>query len=235
MPPEELAAAITQLRSAAPDVGVGLHFNCVVGRPLTATAAMTDSDGEFVSLPSLVWRILTRRVKPADVASECEAQLGRLRSMAGGVTHLDSHLHAHALPVVWDAVQTVARRNSVAHVRFPVEPFTRNFFDIGATLSKAVVFSSLGVATHGRVGAPLSETFAGMSIRGGENFEPRLLRLLDTLPSGLTELMVHPGHADPGVLRYTGYLGGRPIELAALTSRRVRERLARGDIQLTHF
>ena len=74
-----------------------------------------------------------------------------------------------------------------------------------------------------------------MSLQGGWGFGRRLRRTLDTLEAGSTELMVHPGHVDEALAAQDPYTKPRAIELAELTSEAVRDRLARGDIELVRF
>jgi predicted glycoside hydrolase/deacetylase ChbG (UPF0249 family) len=70
-------------------------------------------------------------------------------------------------------------------------------------------------------GVHTSSSFAGLSL--GYGFGPeRLAQCLETLPGGLTELMVHPGHPDHELARLTSYVRGRERELAALVSSRCR-------------
>jgi predicted glycoside hydrolase/deacetylase ChbG (UPF0249 family) len=59
-----------------------------------------------------------------------------------------------------------------------------------------------------------------------------LIRILETLPPGLTELGCHPGYADDV---HTMYRHERAREIAVLCDPRVRGALARLRIQLTSF
>ncbi|NBS60239.1 MAG: ChbG/HpnK family deacetylase, partial [Betaproteobacteria bacterium] len=77
--------------------------------------------------------------------------------------------------------------------------------------------------------------FIGVSMQGSEGFSSRLLRVLDSLPAGSVELMVHPGHVDDALLAVDGYTTPREVELTALRSAAVRDRLTRGDIALVNF
>ena len=47
--------------------------------------------------------------------------------------------------------------------------------------------------------------------------------------------MVHPGYVDEALASQDPYTSPREIELTQLTSAGVRERLARGDIELVSF
>jgi predicted glycoside hydrolase/deacetylase ChbG (UPF0249 family) len=65
--------------------------------------------------------------------------------------------------------------------------------------------------------------------------EARLLQLLDRLPLGATEIMLHPGFDDPVLAAQDAYRLEREREVVALCSLAVRERLARGDVTLVSF
>lgn len=70
---------------------------------------------------------------------------------------------------------------------------------------------------------------------GAPRFGSLLVEVLDALPPGTTELMVHPGYVSgllPGNDRYTTQ---REVELRALTSHEVLELLHKGCIRLMHF
>jgi predicted glycoside hydrolase/deacetylase ChbG (UPF0249 family) len=82
---------------------------------------------------------------------------------------------------------------------------------------------------------PGTASFRGIALLGVPRFGSDLVELLDALPEGRTELMVHPGRDDPSVAAWDPYIAGRAVELAALLSAPVRERLARGDLALTRF
>jgi chitin disaccharide deacetylase len=235
--PPDISAAVARLREAAPNVGVGLHFNCVVGRPLTVSPSLTNESGNFFSLRTVVARALAGRIDHVDVSRECAAQVELLRELSGTVTHIDSHRHVHTLPPIWRSVVEVARHYRIPHVRMPIEPWRTHALDLRASAKKALVRGALYLATRRTTLPPSGERshFVGMSLTGDTHFASRLLRLLDDLPAGTTEIMVHPGYADSAVRDFDGYISGRDVERAALTSSVIRERLSRGDITLTNF
>src|SRR5664279_573005 len=74
-----------------------------------------------------------------------------------------------------------------------------------------------------------------ISLHRGTHFARRLRRVLEALEPGSTELMVHPGHVDASLAAQDPYTAPREIELAALLSAGVRDRLRRGDIELVSF
>jgi predicted glycoside hydrolase/deacetylase ChbG (UPF0249 family) len=77
--------------------------------------------------------------------------------------------------------------------------------------------------------------FRGIALQGAADVEARLLALLDALPSGATELMLHPGYDDAVLAAQDPYRQEREREVAALRSPAVRARLERGDVKLVSF
>ncbi len=203
---------------AAPALGTGLHLNIVLGRPLTRAPSLTNArTGEFWPLAALARRAFAGRIDAGDVQRECAAQLARLRETGLRITHLDSHRHAHALPGVWLGVARAAREAAVERVRAPLEPLGLNFRDPAATGRKLVLAASWSLATR-REPARRSARFVGISLQGSRRFASRLFALLAHLPSGVTELMVHPGHDDGELAALDQYRGARERELEVLTS-----------------
>lgn len=237
--------AAARLRQRALDVApldrpldVGLHFNLLVGRPLVAAASLTDRrTGAFATLPVLIARALTGRIDGDEVRAECLAQIEALRRESGrAVTHLDSHRHTHPLPGIWRAVLGAAADAGVPMVRLPAEPWrTARTRRAVAQLHRVAVSASAWRPAVQRAETRPPVAFTGLTLDGGRDFEAGVLRTLDGLGPGVTELMVHPGYSEPALAAIDGYTWQRERELAALMSPAVTARLARGDIRLTSF
>ena len=227
-----------RLARATRTLDVGVHLNLVQGRPLLRVSSLTDArTGELLPLGALARRALAGRIDRDELAAELRAQIERVRQAGIAVTHLDSHRHTHVLPGIFGTVRRVAKEAGVRVLRIPREPLGVNTLYPGATARKLVLAASLGFSRALPLEAPLATTdhFRGVSLQGGRRFAARLRRALDTLEPGSTELMVHPGHVDESLAAQDPYTRPRAIELAALTSPGIRERLARGDIELTSF
>ena len=213
-------------------IDIGLHLNLGVGRPLTEARTLIDpKTGDFARVASLSARALTRRIDPDDVAAECRAQLEVLRSAGRPVTHIDSHWHLHALPGIWTAVLAVARSEGIPWMRSPSLP-QRQWI-----IRAMVPFTLLGVASLWRRSTRprFADHSAGYALSGAREFEQGLLEQLDQIAPGVTELMVHAGYDEPAIAALDSYRWERERELTALTGPRVRARLAKGDLTLTHF
>ena len=226
--------AVSQRRPAS-SLGIGLHFNLLVGRPLTPARSLTVSQtGAFLPLAALVRRALAGRLSGEEVEAECVAQIAAMRHAGIVATHIDSHRHTHALPVVRGAVARVAAREQLP-LRRPVESHRWFPNDLASQLHRGLVGWSWRVTSFGAPRTRAPDHFIGVSMQGGERFAGQLAAVLDRLPPGTTEMMVHPGYVDSGLRAVDGYTWQRELELAALISAPVRQRLSRGDIGLATF
>jgi predicted glycoside hydrolase/deacetylase ChbG (UPF0249 family) len=177
-------------------------------------------------------------VRADDVRRECDAQLRALAAAGLVATHLDSHRHAHALPGILPAVAASAHEAGVHWVRRPLDR---------PSVSDAVASAKM-LALHAawrralvdvdRAHLPLlarAPYFRGIMLQGNPNVQARLLNLLDHLPAGPTELMMHPGYDDATLAAQDPYRHEREREVAALSAPAVRTRLQRGDIRVVSF
>ncbi len=220
---------------ATPSLGVGLHLNLLVGAPVTRAKTLLDrANGRFATLSEIVTRALTGRLDSGEVEAECEAQLQALRDAGITPTHIDSHRHTHALPMIHTAVARVANRHHVP-LRRPIESHRRFPSDVASQLHRAVIAASWRVTSLAAPRTNAPDHFIGVSMQGGERFASQLATVLDALPHGTVEMMVHPGGVDDALRAVDGYTWQRERERDALCSAAVRERLQRGDIALMNF
>lgn len=109
---------------------VTVHLNFVEGRPLTGDKAgrLTDRNGNFsigfFKLFCLGYVPVIRRFYYKQIRREVEAQLLNCQPyMNDGKFRIDGHVHYHMLPLVFDAVMDVIKKNDlqVSYIRFPRE------------------------------------------------------------------------------------------------------------------
>lgn len=226
--------AIDRLRDLAArrrDVGVGLHFNVVAGHPLTPCETLLAGSG-FAPLPRLVARGVWRRLDAADVRRELDAQLevarDRLAALGVGLTHIDSHRHAHCIPAIYDVVVDAAARHRIPHVRHPYEsgPFVRPRARMVAgalrlVLSRERPFDDVG--------------FCGLDAMASPTFGDDVRAMIARLKPGTTELMVHPGYDSQELAALDSYRSARERELRALTSESLHSHLHTVGVRLTRF
>ncbi|MFI5214562.1 MAG: carbohydrate deacetylase [Gemmatimonadales bacterium] len=230
--------AVRRVHDLGERLEVGLHFNLTTGASVAPTAqvpSLLDGAGRFLPLAGLLARALGGGVRPEEARVEADAQFARLRAAGITPTHADSHRHVHAFPALRGALAAAAAAAGVKAVRRPLEPLLARPWGLTGALKRALLAAAWAVPSGGPQPAPGTDSFRGIALLGAPSFETDLVELLDALPPGRTELMVHPGKIDPSVAAWDPYIAEREVELAALLGARVRERLARGDIALTRF
>ena len=225
--------AVVQAR-ATPTLGIGLHLNLVYGAPLAKAPSLTDpATGHFLPYATLARRALFGQLDARDLAAECEAQLQALSEAGIHATHIDSHKHTHAMPVIHRAVAAIAARLGLP-LRRPVESHLRAG-DAMSQLHRGAIAMSWRVTSAAAARTRNPDHFAGVSMQGKASFAEQFLAAVDSLAAGTTELMVHPGRVDAVLEKIDSYTWERERELEALTSAPVRERLGRGDLSLVNF
>jgi predicted glycoside hydrolase/deacetylase ChbG (UPF0249 family) len=245
-----LEDALRRASSLTGRVGTGLHFNLTMGAPVSPPAevrSLIDGFGRFLPLERLIRRGVAGGVSPAEVRLEADAQLMRLVSSGLRITHVDSHRHVHAYPWIRGALAAAAADRGVLLVRRPLEPLLARPRTRAAMLKRVALAAAWALPTGmrgegvrpgvlARPGRPLvTVAFRGLALRGGPLYAHDLEAVLETLPDGTTELMVHPGRSDPPALDWAPHLPERETELEALLSERMRERFRSGVFDLTHF
>ena len=194
-----------------PAIGVGLHVALTGGRPLLPpeeVPSLVDGEGRFPAKPEGL-----DGAQPVEVMAEVEAQLGRFRALTGRLpTHLDSHHHSHRLPVVCDALVSIAGRYGL--------PVRNTSAEVGEQLRRE------GIATTDIF---IEEFF------GNEARLEVLLRILGGLGTGVTELMCHPARVDEALRLDSSYVDEREQELAVLTHPEAIRAIREEGIVLTHF
>ena len=198
---------------ATTTLGVGLHLNLLVGTPLATVPTLTDArSGRFLPLATMVRRALSGRLDAGEVTAECEAQLAALREAGIRCTHIDSHRHVHALPVIRRAVAAVAAGRGLP-LRRPLESHLRAAGGVRSQLHRGLIGAAWRVAGIGAPRTRAPDHFIGVSMQGSRRFARQLAAAIDGLAAGTTEIMVHPGHVDDALRRVDGYTWEREREL----------------------
>jgi len=190
-------------------LGLGLHVNLTLGKPLTRGRSLVDAGGRFVRDA----RRAAAAADARDVRAEVEAQVARFERLVGRPpTHLDSHHHVGLYPPVRDVVLDVARALGVA-VR-------------SQDAAARVRARSAGLRT--------TDHFFGESGPGAYWSAARTLAHLRALPPGVSEFMAHPGRFDDD-LGYSRFGRQREVELAGLGGPAARGAAAALGITLGTF
>ena len=210
------------LAHETPSLDIGVHLTL-----LQTTSVLTGKP-----LPKDIATLLRQlAMRQLDIDGELSAQVRKI--LAAGIvpTHLDTHKHTHVLPPVASAMARLVREFGIRWVRKPFD-----FANTGGFAGRLMRTQRRGIERKlHAAGARTTDHFAGFALTGFLD-EEKLLRLLEELPEGSTELMCHPGflrdelRASPTRLKES-----REIELNALTSAKVLAALQARGIQPGNF
>lgn len=229
--------------AAHPNLGVGVHLTLVGAKPVAdpgQVSSLVDEAGQFpAKYPQFMARYFRGRVKLQDIRTEFEAQIEKTLATGIKISHLDSHQHLHVLPGVIDIVLDIALRYEIKALRIPAEGITflgGYPFALARVISRSGLSCLAGIARGKakRRGFNMPDHFFGM-LAGGNLKEEFLLRIIEQLPEGTSEIMIHPGFNDDILGAQFGWGYHWQSELAAVTSAEVYRRIADLDIKLASF
>jgi predicted glycoside hydrolase/deacetylase ChbG (UPF0249 family) len=223
------ASDIATALEETPDLAMGVHLVLTMGRPIVTpkrrgAASLTDENGNFWKLNRLMERV--HDLDPHEVKTEWHAQIEAFVQAAGRKpTHLDSHHHSsYFTPDLFRGMLELAKEYDCA-IRFP---FTH---DIPPELKETSphVPDLIREFNSRRPDAFIVDFYDEGATKDA------LLRILDSLPDGTSELMCHPGYVDDDFAKESVYNKQRERELAILTDPAIQEALQASGIELTTF
>jgi chitin disaccharide deacetylase len=215
-----------------PALDIGAHLVLVGGRPLVSPQAGWPS-----SIPRLLAAIAARRIR---IYEELTAQVRRILDSGIPLTHLDTHKHTHLAPPVLEAVARIAEEFGIRWVRRPFDlPLTAA--RAGTSWRKRATSGSLTMVRARferaleRRHCRTTDHFAGFQITGRFR-TAELVRLIQALPEGSTELMCHPGRCTEELRSArTRLKQSREEELEALTAPETRRALEANGVDLVNY
>jgi predicted glycoside hydrolase/deacetylase ChbG (UPF0249 family) len=224
------------------DLGIGLHLVFTAWRPVLppeTVPGLVDAEGIFLSQHTLWARAETISLK--HLRAELSAQVERFVALASRLPdHLDCHHFVHLYPPFFQVYADLAAQFHLP-LRVPLPPETdfRKAIDtlpflegFPRDLVRGMIVTDSALLRARQLVYPdhFISTFFGRKALRLDN----LLRLLESVPEGVSELMCHPGYDDPALSSST-YRREREIELALLIHPTVRRRLVELGIELVTF
>jgi hopanoid biosynthesis associated protein HpnK len=213
---------------ALPALHVGLHLTLADGRavlPQRQIPDLVDADNRFHdNMVGAGWRFFAVPRVRRQLAAEIQAQFSAFAALGLTLDHLDAHKHFHLHPTVLSLAVRIGRDFGLRAVRIPAEP--------GLMLTRLLSpWLALMRARLRRAHIASNDQIFGLADSGAMN-ESRLLRILQALPAGVTEIYLHPATASGSSIAASmpGYR--HQDELKALLSPAVRGVLSDPTIQL---
>ena len=120
---EAFEEAVNSVIPKCPDLGVGVHLNIIEGKSLAEDAdTLTDREGIFNnSYQKLLLKAYTDKIFLSQVEKEFRLQIEKVKKTGIRITHLDSHVHTHSIPPIFEIVCRLAKEYGVKQVRTQFE------------------------------------------------------------------------------------------------------------------
>ena len=210
---------------------MGCHIVLVDGEPVLppaqlGTLADPNTGRLQPTLGGFLKRLLSGRIRGAEIEAEAAAQIASLQGRGVRLTHVDTHKHTHMFPAVLRPLLRAARAAGIRAVRNPFElgwsvratpgaPWLRRTeVTLLRRLEPAfrrIVAEEGFVTTDGAIGVLATGTLDAATVSS----------LLRALPAGTWELVTHPGYNDGDLAQaHTRLLASRETEREALSALR---------------
>ncbi len=222
---------------------VGLHLVLASGHPVlppAAIPALVGADGAFGDgLVGPSFRFVFDAAAQAQLEREIRAQFEAFRATGLALDHANAHRHLHLHPTVARLMLAVGREYGLKAVRVPSEPLRplRRASARPSELAVAALHRPFAALLRRRVraaGLAANDHLLGLAWTGAMT-EDRVLRLIETMPAGVSELYLHPAAERSAPLARAMPAYRHTEELAALLSRAVRQRIEAGKIALIGY
>ncbi|MGN0951150.1 MAG: ChbG/HpnK family deacetylase [Mitsuokella sp.] len=241
MPGGRAFAGAVELARHHKELGLGVHFTLVDGRPILPPAEIPSLVTEYgLFYPdhnAFLKHYLQGKVNFEEVRQELAAQLSKVEGTGVPISHVDSHQHMHTLPGIIDIVLDLTKAAGIRAMRTPCTPvFAGHFGGLGQLVGR------LGLSTLARLSAYKAKKrgiltpnhFAGI-VAGEAVSEKELLQVVEHLQPGTTEVMMHPGIHNEILQQDSGWQHDFEEELRAITSKEVRQAMEKRKICPVNF
>lgn len=220
------AGDIATALQETPKLGLGVHLVLTMGQPVSApktVPSLVDANGNFFKYTPLLERAANLNMD--EVKREWRSQIERFVHAAGrNPTHLDSHHHSsYFTPELFRGILELAHEYNCA-IRFP-------FTEISRELESTAKHVPVLVQEFN----PRRPDIFFVNFYDERATREELLKILDQVEEGTSELMCHPGYVEEGFEKESVYNVQRARELEILTDPSIKEAVRTNGIELITF
>lgn len=225
-----------------PQLGVGVHLTLVGASPVARGNIHTllNNDGMFFSnYQEFVPRFYAGLISPEHIEYELRCQMQKVTGRGVVISHIDTHQHLHILPGIQEIFVKIAREFNISKVRMPAEPLTFQGTS-GAKFSRYLARTGLTLCSFyarrffRKHGLAYPENFYGM-LSGGSMSYFSLSNIIENLPEGVTEIMVHPGKDSRQLAKSFNWGYNWQAELDTLKNKEIMRTIHKDNIALINF
>jgi len=122
---EAFDVAVNEIIPECPKLGIGVHLNIIEGKSLqdfTKTNMLTNLEGKFNNGYLKMMYLSNNELFMEQAEREFRLQIERVLSHSK-VDHLDSHVHVHAIPNIFELTCRLAKEYGIPQVRTQFEKF----------------------------------------------------------------------------------------------------------------
>ena len=210
-----------------PNLKMGVHLVLTAKRPILPmqwTKSVTDEHGDFLKYDAFIANLPNLDILEvkAEWRAQIEAYITAARSQP---THLDSHHHSSFFsPALFKAMLELAKEYNCA-VRYPFTQVSRELEETAKVAADLVR----------EFDPKRPDTFVVDFYDEGATTD-NLLKIINHLPEGTTEIMCHPGYVDQTFAeKESVYNFQREREVTILTDPAVKKAIQANGIELISF
>lgn len=208
--------AMGEILPQIPQMDLGVHLNIIEGKGMLPHRFLTNSNGEFyrgfVSLLINSYNKKFMKEVEAEFRAQIEAVFKEAKKVGVCVNFINSHVHTHAIPHIFELTAKLAAEYKIPFIRTQGERF---YF--AATppkpinLLKVVVlnyFTIINRAVVKKYNLQTNDFILGVSYTGemNENTVLEGLKGLLGFEGVVVEVLAHPSVEDKNSLKYAEYL-----------------------------
>lgn len=234
-------AEAVELARQNPGLQVGLHLTLVQGRSILEHGgfpSLTDTRGDFPKDPLQAGlRMFFLKPLVKQLRREIEAQVQQFVATGLPLSHIDGHLNIHMHPTVFAMLCQLMPQYGISTFRLSRERLGAELrLSAGRLPGKfadAFIFGRLAnrcLPELQRHNIGFATEVKGL-LNSGRITEEYLLKALDTLQEGITEIYLHPSETDDPLQPHYR----QQKELAALLSRNVQNKISAMGIVLCNY
>ncbi len=167
-----------------------------------------------------------------EVWKEWDSQIKKLIKSGIKLDHINGHSHIHIFPYVLDIVIKLAKKYEIKKIRLPYE---KSSIKINRQTWKYYLlnyYSKKAKKKLDKAGLDYPGNFYG-TFMSGKPTKAYFINLLNSLPNGFNEIIVHPGYLDHKEKNWLAK--NRLNELKILTDKEVKTVLKKNKICLTNY
>jgi predicted glycoside hydrolase/deacetylase ChbG (UPF0249 family) len=117
---EAFEEAVNEIIPSCEYLSVGVHLNIIEGKSLTNVPLLTDDSGIFNNgYGAMIIKSFSKKYMQ-EVETEFRAQIEKIQEKIK-VDHIDSHVHTHAIPNIFNLTVKLAKEYNIPYIRTQYE------------------------------------------------------------------------------------------------------------------